>query len=197
MLLRLALSQAALAVARFRRRLAVDDGLDALRAEWRRLLARTLAVAALLSASAFVWRAIHFRLYIPPDWVPNELIDLSFYMDRLRARWQQTLQQAGYVPSPQEALAAAASRLIVALWALGAFLGLPLFALGARLWASARVPLTAQWQRLLLYVPAAVAAAFAVALWAGIDYVPRVADIAVPSLFFAVAAYYYQKGSVK
>ncbi|MCC2683728.1 MAG: hypothetical protein K0R75_627 [Paenibacillaceae bacterium] len=201
MLLSLALAQASHAIARYRRRLAVDDAPDALRAEWRHLLARTLAVVALLGAAVLVWRGILFRLYIPPDWVPNELIDLSFYMDRLRAFWQLNLQQAGYVPSAQEALTAAAGRLTAALWALGAFLGLPLFTLGARLWAAARVPLPAQWQRLLLYVPAAIAAAiaatFAVARWAGMDYLPRLADIAIPSLFFAVAAYYFQQRSVE
>lgn len=177
-------------------RLAAEYLSDALRSEWRRLLADLLAAAGLALCAAVLWELIRFRPYIPPDWVPEQLIDLSFYWDKLRSLWQQQAVGAGYVPSPQERLTDAASRLSGRLLFAGIFFGLPLFLLGVRLWTMSRVPVYAQLQKLFLYMPVSAAAAFAGARWAGLDFRIEPPEYAVIGAFFIVAIIHshYSKG---
>ncbi|KIL40144.1 hypothetical protein SD70_15865 [Gordoniibacillus kamchatkensis] len=138
---------------------------DALHSERSRLLKHALLAAGMAVCAASLWLSIRFRLYVPPDWLPDELIDMTFYANKLRSLWQQQVSLAGYVPAPQELLSSAAGKLACILFAAGLLFGLPLYLLGVRLWAMAHVPLLAQLQRLLACIPVVVFAAFAAARW--------------------------------
>ncbi|SDD55853.1 MacB-like core domain-containing protein [Paenibacillus sp. UNCCL117] len=174
-----------------RGRLLTDDWSDALLSEKRRLLTSVLAMAGMAACIAGLWELIRFRLYIPPEWVPEQVIDLSFYMDKLRSLWQQQAADGGYVPSSPERLADAAGRLAGRLFAAGALLGVPVFLLGIRLWAMVRVPLYLQLQQLFFCIPAAALAAFAAARWAGLYYRIEPLEYAVAGALFTVSIFYF------
>ncbi len=88
------------------------------------------AVSALAAAMLLVWKSISFSLYIPPENIPNELIDVSFWTDLFKKGIQTGLQSAGYTaPSGEIQL-----NILNAIqnWNvfLNIFLGWPLFLLG-------------------------------------------------------------------
>jgi hypothetical protein len=134
---------------------------------------------------------------VPPDWIADEIVNVSVYLEKLRGLWQQQVAQAGYVPSPHELLADAAGRVAIRLVGAGLLFGLPLSLLGIRWWAMARMPLHAQLQRLILFVPAASFASFAAALWAGADYLLELRDVAVTGALLLAATVHYHKDSYK
>jgi hypothetical protein len=190
LLLRFVPGQVRVMVARLKGRLHSEDLVDALRAERSMLAKRSLALIGLIACAAAVWGLIRFRPYIPPDWIPEEIIDVAFYIDKLRSLWQERIMQAGYIPAPEEELLAVAGKLAGRLWPAGAVLGLPIFLLGVRIWAVIRIPISGQLTRISLFVPAAAVITFAAALWAGMDYQIELRDSAVmASLFFVSACY--------
>ncbi len=54
-------------------------------------------IAALLAVMLLVWKLIRFPLYIPPENISNELIDVSFWADLIKNQIQTRLQSAGYL----------------------------------------------------------------------------------------------------
>lgn len=178
------------------RKLAAYDWQDAIKIERKLLLTSGLYALGMLACMVALLELIRFRLYIPPDWVPAELIDLSFYMDKLRSLWQQQAIQAGYVPSPQERLADAASTLGGRLFLAGIVIGLPLCLLSARLWAIGRVPVHLQLQKVFLYLPVIAAIILVIAKWAGLDYRIIPTEYVVLSLLFIVSSIHSNTRSV-
>ncbi|CAG7614252.1 hypothetical protein PAESOLCIP111_01691 [Paenibacillus solanacearum] len=200
LLLRLAVRQCAAVYTSLCRKLTALDWLDAIRSERRMLLLRGLAVLAVLAlaaGAAGLWGLIRFRLYVPLDWIPEQIIDVSFYYEKLQRLWHQQAMQSGYVPSPQERLTSAAGQLAGYLFFAGTILGLPLLLLGVRLWTMSRVPVVLQLQRLFLHIPVTGAAAFAIARWAGMDYLIDPREYAVCCLLYIAAVFHYNnlKGS--
>ncbi|TDF94766.1 ABC transporter permease [Paenibacillus piri] len=190
LLARLIIRQFAIVRAALQSRLAAHDWSDALSGERYRFLKCGLAAALMAGCAAGLWELIRFRLYIPPEWVPDEIIDVSFYTDKLRMLWQQQAMESGYVPSPHEQLAGAAGKVAAMLFMAGAMLGLPLFLLGARLWAMERVHAIVQLQRLFLFIPAAAVITFAAARWTGTDYRIDPLEYAVTGALFIVTIVY-------
>lgn len=197
LLLRFAVRQCAAAYASLRRKLAALDWRDAIRGERRMLLLRSFTVLVLAAGAAGLWELIRFRLYVPLDWIPEQIIDVSFYYEKLQRLWHQQTMQSGYVPSPQERLTSAAGQLAGYLFFAGAILGLPLLLLGVRLWTMSRVPVASQLQRLFLHIPVTGAAAFVIARWAGMDYLIDPREYAVCCLLYIAAVIHYNnlKGS--
>jgi hypothetical protein len=175
----------------FRRRLARDNWTDALVHERTPLLLSTLAVLAMTACIIALWNGIRFHLYIPLEWVPEQMIDVSFYMEKLRSLWQQEAAQMGYVPSPQELLTDAANRLTGRLFLVGMLFGLPLLLLGVRLWVLERVPVYVQLQRIFMYVPVAAVFIFATAQWEGLSYQIEPLDYAVVGALCTVAIFHF------
>lgn len=196
LLARLILRQFAMVYGLLQCRFATHNWTDAFWIERYRLLKYGLAAVGMAFCVAALRELIRFRLYIPPDWMPEEIIDLSFYMDKLRSLWQQQTAQAGYVPSSQELLSEAAGRLSGWLFFIGALFGLPLFLLGVRLWTMGRLPIFIQLQRLFLYIPIAALFTFAAAHWAGMNYRIEPLEYLVPgALFiFTIVHFNYSKG---
>ncbi|MGE5678856.1 MAG: hypothetical protein ACM3ZR_12440, partial [Pseudomonadota bacterium] len=64
---------------------------------------RTLGMVFSMAGMALVWIGIRFTLYIPPENIPDELIDIPYYSDLIRAAIQGGLQNRGYV-APQAEL---------------------------------------------------------------------------------------------
>jgi hypothetical protein len=177
--------------------LETHDWSDALRGQRARLLRHGLISGGMAACAIGLWACIRFRLYVPPDWIADEIVNVSFYLEKLRGLWQQQVAQAGYVPSPHELLADAAGRVAIRLVGAGLLFGLPLSLLGIRWWAMARMPLHAQLQRLILFVPTASFASFAAALWAGTDYLLELRDVAVTGALLLAATVHFHKDSYK
>ncbi|MDR6551964.1 ABC transporter permease [Paenibacillus qinlingensis] len=174
-----------------RNRLARDNWIDAVIHERSALLISTLAILGMTACIMALWKGIQFHLYIPLEWVPEQIIDLSFYMEKLRSFWQQEAAQMGYVPSPQELVIDAANRLTGGLFLGGMLFGLPLLLLGIRLWVLERVPVYTQLQRIFMYVPVAAVFIFAMAQWAGLSYQIELLDYAVLGALCTVAIIYW------
>ena len=91
-------------------------------------MAEVLALVAVLLL--LLWKLIRFTLYIPPENIPNELIDVSFYVDLIKNEIQAGLQSAGYVAPPGEVQLNILNTIRNWNLFLNIFLGWPLFLLG-------------------------------------------------------------------
>lgn len=172
-------------------RLTRDNLIDAVIHERSPLLISILSVLAMAAFIIALWKGIRFHLYIPLEWVPEQIIDVSFYMEKLRSLWQQEAAQMGYVPSPQDLLTDAAYRFTGRLFIAGMLFGLPLILLGLRLWVLERVPMYAQLQRVFIFVPVAAVIIFAIAQWAGLSYQIEPLDYAVVGALCTVAIFHF------
>ncbi|GBF33692.1 ABC-type antimicrobial peptide transport system permease component [Desulfocucumis palustris] len=90
-------------------------------------MAEVLALAAVL---LLLWKLIRFTLYIPPENIPNELIDASFWAELIKKGIQTGLQSAGYVAPPGEVQFNILNTMQNWNLFLNIFLGWPLFLLG-------------------------------------------------------------------
>ncbi|MGG6311126.1 ABC transporter permease [Paenibacillus macerans] len=192
-LIRLVLRHVKAAARQLKRRLLTNHWPEALRMERAYLLKTLSVIITVLIFMVALWSSIAFRLSLLPDWVPERLIDVSFYFEHLQAIWQQQTLQAGYVPSAPEQLDAAAARLVGWLFLGGGLLGLPLLLLGIRLWQAERMPAYAQLQRLSYYLPPAVLITFALISWAGWDFRLNQKEIIVPGMFFLVSIFNFNE----
>ncbi|CAH1210653.1 hypothetical protein PAECIP111891_03546 [Paenibacillus allorhizoplanae] len=191
LLVRLMVRQLSVMQTLLRSRLTRDNWTDVLIHERKALLLITLAILGMAACIIALWNGIRFHLYIPLEWVPEQIIDVSFYMEKLRGLWQQEAAQMGYVPSPQELLTDAANHLTGRLFIAGMLFGLPLFMLGARLWVLERVPVYVQLQRVFIYVPSAAVIIFAIAQWAGLSYQIEPLDYAVVGALCTIAMIHF------
>ncbi|MFK7694167.1 ABC transporter permease [Paenibacillus sp. HJGM_3] len=155
------------------------DAADLLRADGAALARLALAAAACAAVASFAVVCARYGFYIPPESLPDELIDVSFYVDRLREAWQAQAAGMGYVPSPPEWLWQRTDSLVTGLSTAGLLLGLPLAGLGLREWALLRMPASAQATRLCLALTAGVGlnAAAAWAAGAGAVYAVRPGEL--------------------
>ncbi|WP_347488228.1 ABC transporter permease [Desulfoscipio sp. XC116] len=87
-------------------------------------------VSALVAVMLLLWKLIRFSLYIPPENIPNELIDVSFWVELIKNRIQTGLQSAGYTAPPGEVQLNILNTIRNWNLFLNIFLGWPLFLLG-------------------------------------------------------------------
>jgi len=80
-----------------------------------------------------VWDTVKFSIYIPTEYVPDELIDIGFFSELFKSLVQNKVQSAGYIPSSPEMKANVLSA--IQSWNLyvGVLAGFPLYFLGLRL----------------------------------------------------------------
>lgn len=95
-----------------------------------RLMLGMAEIAALVAVMLLVWKLIKFPLYIPPENIPNELIDVSFWADLIKDGIQTRLQSASYVAPPGEVQLNILTTIQNWNLFLNIFLGWPLFLLG-------------------------------------------------------------------
>ncbi|MEG6521542.1 ABC transporter permease [Desulfotomaculum sp. 1211_IL3151] len=95
-----------------------------------RLMLGMAEIVALVAVMLLLWKLIRFTLYIPPQNIPNELIDVSFWADRFKNGIQTGLQSAGYVAPPGEVQLNILHTIQNWNLFLNIFLGWPLFLLG-------------------------------------------------------------------
>ncbi|MBB6215386.1 hypothetical protein HNQ80_001475 [Anaerosolibacter carboniphilus] len=80
----------------------------------------------------FIWLGIRFKPYIPPKYIPEELINISYYLDLIRDEIQGGIQNIGYVPPQSELIVNAVNMLLYLLFCISVVLGLLLLYIGFR-----------------------------------------------------------------
>jgi hypothetical protein len=80
-----------------------------------------------------IWKTVKFNLYIPPNFVPEELIDTTFYSDLFKSLIQEKVQNVGYIPTFWEMKLNLLC--VIQNWnlCLGLLIGFPLYFLGLKL----------------------------------------------------------------
>ena len=91
-----------------------------------------LETAAALTGIALIWLGIRFRLYIPPQYIPDELINISYYSNLIQGIIQGGIQNLGYIAPKSELIVNTVSQLMNILFCISAILGLLLFYMGLR-----------------------------------------------------------------
>ncbi|MCD9025263.1 ABC transporter permease [Cohnella silvisoli] len=162
-----------------------------------RTLMMHLAGAVLAAAGILLmWLLIRYPFYIPADSIPGELIDWTFYRDKMLEFWQNRLGQMGYVASSDEILQNRVNTFVTWLLGAGFAIGLPLFIIGAREWAIMNVTVSGRLIRICLYMLPATALTLASAWWAGIPTFAGWKETTVLFGMFAVYAVAYRSGNV-
>ncbi|HEX3043212.1 MAG TPA: hypothetical protein VHY08_00540, partial [Bacillota bacterium] len=69
----------------------------------RRLLFELLIKVAVVSGVIlFLWNWTAFTWYIPPEYIPDELIDFQYFETMFQSKIRETINSIGYIPSPEE-----------------------------------------------------------------------------------------------
>lgn len=171
-----------------RRGLATDDWPDVVRMHRKQLAFDASATALLSAAIAGLLLAVRHRFYIPPELIPDDWINWSFYRQLWLDWWRERIGSMGYIASPSELLHERIGLLVSRLTGAGIVAGLPLTAIGVRMWAMAGLPFDGRFVRLSVCVGTAVVFAAAAARWIGTDYVVRPQELFVVGALLAAAA---------
>lgn len=175
-------------VALLRRGTATEDWSDVIRRHRNELALAACTILALAVCAAALWLVIRQRVYIPAEYVPDVLIDWTFYRDRWLEWWQHQVQSRGYIPSAGELIYERVNALVTRLTVIGLIVGLPLLWIGVREWTVFRISLEGRLVRLAYYFAVAVIVAAAVAWWAGVEFAIRWRELLVFGCLFGLAA---------
>ncbi|WP_184307628.1 ABC transporter permease [Anaerosolibacter carboniphilus] len=93
---------------------------------------RILEMALSLTGIVLIWIGIRFTLYIPPQNIPDELINISYYSDLIKAAIQEGIQNRGYVAPQAELIVNASDMLLNLFFCISFILGFLLFYEGLR-----------------------------------------------------------------
>jgi hypothetical protein len=91
-----------------------------------------LELLLLLVGVVYILKGISFNLYIPPDSIPDELINISYYWELLKTNISEAIQNKGYVAPRSELIVDTASNLLNLLLCISLTLGLLLLHTGIR-----------------------------------------------------------------
>ncbi len=80
----------------------------------------------------FIWRGISFKPYIPPRYIPDELIDISYYRNIIKGFIQGGIRDMGYIPTQSELYVNATNMLLNLLFFLAVMPGCLLLYIGLR-----------------------------------------------------------------
>ncbi|SNS93472.1 MacB-like core domain-containing protein [Anaerovirgula multivorans] len=78
----------------------------------RVILAYSFEIALISLGVMLIWLGISFRPYIPPNYIPDELINISYYLDLIKNVIQGGIQNIGYVPPQSQLVMNTANRLM-------------------------------------------------------------------------------------
>lgn len=107
--------------------------MGALRRKIMELSLAALEIAAMAIFIAIIWNMISFNIYIPPEAIPDELIDVAFFTGLLKSLLQEGVKNMGYIPPFTEMISGILG--IMQNWNLYIDLlaGIPLFYLGIKM----------------------------------------------------------------
>ncbi|MFZ5965615.1 MAG: ABC transporter permease [Bacillota bacterium] len=91
-----------------------------------------LEMTFVLTGIVLIWLGIRFRPYIPPQNIPDELINISYYSDLIKGVIQDGIQNMGYVPPRPELIADTVNTMLNLLFCISVVLGFLLLYTGFR-----------------------------------------------------------------
>lgn len=91
-----------------------------------------LEMMAVFIGIVLIWRGISFKPYIPPRYIPDELIDISYYRNIIKGFIQGGIRDMGYIPTQSELYVNATNMLLNLLFFLGIMPGCLLLYIGLR-----------------------------------------------------------------
>lgn len=80
-------------------------------------------MALAFTGIVLIWLGIRFKLYIPSKYIPDELINISYYSDLIKSAIQGEIQNMGYVIPRPELIADTVQGLLNLLFCISAVLG--------------------------------------------------------------------------
>lgn len=93
---------------------------------------RALEAVISITGIALIWAGIRFTLYIPPQNIPDELINISYYTDLIIAAIQGGIQNRGYIEPQAELIVNASDMLLNLFFCISSILGSLLMYAGLR-----------------------------------------------------------------
>ncbi|MBN7573358.1 hypothetical protein C1H57_12965 [Clostridium sp. 2-1] len=75
---------------------------DVLRMRSALVIISVVEIALLVTFIYLIWVTVKFNIYIPPNFVPSELIDTTFYSELFKSLIQDKVRNVGYVPTYPE-----------------------------------------------------------------------------------------------
>jgi hypothetical protein len=72
---------------------------DVIKQKYIKLILLLLEIVAELTVIYFIWQAIKFTIYIPPEYIPDDLIDKAFYAEVFEGLINNKVLNAGYAPT--------------------------------------------------------------------------------------------------
>ncbi|HEX3044821.1 MAG TPA: hypothetical protein VHY08_08695, partial [Bacillota bacterium] len=73
-----------------------------LRQNRRLLMELLIEVTAISGVILFLWNWTSFTWYIPPEYIPDELIDFQYFGTLFQSKIREMINSIGYIPSPEE-----------------------------------------------------------------------------------------------
>lgn len=151
--------------------------------------ANLLEIAASAAGMALVWLGIAFRLYIPPEYIPDELINTAYYSNLLKSLIQGGIKNMGHVAPVPELTANTAAVLVNILFIVSVILGLLLLYMGLRE-LRLNVKKSGTVIVFFLYLAISLGVLAATAAWAGLPYILDVKCILVSWAFIYLCILY-------
>lgn len=63
----------------------------------RKICLNMAGLAIAMTGAVLIWNAVKFKVYIPPEYIPDELIDTGYYADLIRNRIQNGILYRSYI----------------------------------------------------------------------------------------------------
>lgn len=149
----------------------------------------------LLSAAGIVllWLGIRFELYIPPNYIPDELINISYYQDLLKAAIQGSVQNMGYIASRPELLVNTSNILLDFIVVISAVLGAVLLYAGFRESGYLSIDIKGMTAVFAVLMAASLAILAMSAFFADLPFMPDIKSILVVWAFIYIKILFNSK----
>ena len=94
------------------------------------ILKQLASCGIILTIITAVWLGIRFEFYVPQDWIPDELIDLSHYQALIKDMILQNNSRIGYTPPIEEIMHIKAQGILDVVFYLSQLAGIPMMLTG-------------------------------------------------------------------
>jgi hypothetical protein len=152
-----------------------------------------LEMASALGGTALIWLGIKFRPYIPPAYIPDELINISYYSGLIKGLIEGRVQSMGYIAPHAELTVNTIDTLLNLLFCISVIPGFLLLYTGFRELKTVNTEPSALTLIFGLFFVLALIILAAAAFWAGLPFAPGLKGILVAWAFIYINILRIQK----
>lgn len=106
--------------------------LNILKSDFKVLALNVLQIMLALTGSVFIWKGISFKPYIPPQYIADELINISYYANLIEGLIQDLMRNIGFVAPHSLIIVNTVGMLLTLAFLLALVFGLIVLNLGLR-----------------------------------------------------------------